>query len=543
MDTGKSLSIVREVYEKYKDDGQRLVRELKKLIKEGHNSGDMVIAGASYGFLADVCRDNGDTGGVLANSIKAAELLKNTTAYGLLIKAYLSLSYAYGTQDNNQMALAACDRAYRVVKTHRIKGRYRIAVLNNLANCYHILGEFRTSVGLLTECVKHTREEFPDDYDALAMRSINLANNYKYDGDVQKAREILDGMEPWIGRVSYVPMVCDYYLRRAIIFYALDNIETANANVDKSLACVPSDTFPQPLYADLMGIAGILIQLKDKERAKRIVDLMTVYAEKCKGTAEQIYAYRTLAGYYHAFGESEKALSCYEQLNGLYDKRMEELTGVQARIYKGMKHVDLEITKLRKDMRKTEELYSQEPMTKLLNRAALLKISSEFIETAKKKRQKIGVIFIDIDCFKECNDTYGHAKGDEIIKLVAGACKDEESSNIRFARYGGDEFFGITHGLTDDEITEIARRICRRIRKENIPNEKNPNGGIITLSVGLVNVGITANTDTIIGIANYADKAVYHAKDAGRNTIFFIRYDFDEKDNLHGSAEYTKIDF
>ena len=158
-----------------------------------------------------------------------------------------------------------------------------------------------------------------------------------------------------------------------------------------------------------------------------------------------------------------------------------------------------------------------------------------------KKRQKVGAIFIDIDCFKECNDTYGHAKGDEIIKEVASACRRQENKNIRFARYGGDEFFGITRGLSDDEVCDIARRICISIRNAAIPNEKNPNGGILTLSAGVVNVPITDRTDTILEIANYADKAVYYAKNAGRNAVYQLVHG--ENGTKAAGAAYIKIDF
>ena len=156
-----------------------------------------------------------------------------------------------------------------------------------------------------------------------------------------------------------------------------------------------------------------------------------------------------------------------------------------------------------------------------------------------QKKQKVGAIFIDIDYFKECNDTYGHTKGDEIIKKVANACKKEEKSNICFARYGGDEFFGITRGLNDDEVVDIAKRICSRIREENIPNEKSPCGNKLTLSAGVVNVAITDHTDTIIEIANYADKAVYHAKNSGKNAIYLLEYG---KSNKIG-ATFVNIDF
>ena len=70
----------------------------------------------------------------------------------------------------------------------------------------------------------------------------------------------------------------------------------------------------------------------------------------------------------------------------------------------------------------------------------------------------------------------------------------------------------------------IAQRICERIRKADIPNELNPNGHRVTLSMGVVNVPVTHHTDTIIEIANYADKAVYHAKNTGKNRICFLEH-------------------
>ena len=93
----------------------------------------------------------------------------------------------------------------------------------------------------------------------------------------------------------------------------------------------------------------------------------------------------------------------------------------------------------------------------------------------------------------------------------------------------------------DNRVVEIAKRISQKIRSENIPNEKNPNGHIITLSVGVVNVAITDQTDTIIEIANYADKAAYYAKNKGKNAIYMLKYDTTKEDGQY--SEYIKIDF
>ncbi len=231
----------------------------------------------------------------------------------------------------------------------------------------------------------------------------------------------------------------------------------------------------------------------------------------------------------------------YEILSDLYRRRMEETKKIQLTIHQKIREADKEIRSLNKKIKESEEAASKDPMTKLMNRAALMKTASEFIDTALGENEKVGGIFIDIDFFKECNDTYGHARGDEIIKGVAEVCRKEESESMRFSRYGGDEFFGITHGLSDREIENMAVRICRKILQKNIPNEKNPNGQRLTVSVGLVNASITDRSNTIIDIANYADKALYQAKESGRNAIYF--FEFENQDEDGTGSPYKKISF
>nr|MCR5684779.1 diguanylate cyclase [Lachnospiraceae bacterium] len=267
----------------------------------------------------------------------------------------------------------------------------------------------------------------------------------------------------------------------------------------------------------------------------------TEYGKRNRKTMDQLLVNSTLADYYRTIGETERAVDYYAQALELSKNRANELKQVQLNIHKILKNADSSISKLNKKVIETEDRANKDPMTKLLNRSAMLKVSEEFIEKAAKNKEKIGAIFIDVDYFKECNDIYGHAKGDEIIKEVAHACQKEESEQVRFARYGGDEFLGLTCGLEDGAVTEIARRICSRIRKADIPNRKNPNGHRVTLSVGIVNVKVTKKTDTIIQIANYADKAVYYSKNAGKDCIHLL--DYECRNAKSKDDPFVKIEF
>lgn len=541
MKINKSVKLLEEVYETYKGNPSRQIRELKKFITEGKKTGNTDLLGAAYFYTGYIYYELDDRDGVFTNALKAVAMLKNSENVSLIVRSYVMLGYGYGRQENYQMELDCYDKAYVLAKKHRIKGEVSHTLLNDLSNCYHQMGDCKTAIRLMNEAVSKLKTMSPDDFDTLAMYTINLSTYYRDNNEPKKAREVLEEMGKWIGKVGFNGFVCDYYLRIARLAYILKDSKSGKKYIDRSFEFVPDNMFPHPLYDDLRQISHILVESKDKKRAGKILELMKVYAQKNPGTLEQLIAYRTMAEYYAEFGEEKHALEYYSKLDSLYETRLNEFQKIQLNVHNKMKVADGEVLKLNRKIEESEERATKEPLTKLLNRATLLRVASDFIDIAARKKEKVGAIFIDIDFFKECNDTYGHVKGDEILKEVAGACQREETPFIRFARYGGDEFFGITHGLDDKEVTDIASRICERIRKADIPNEKNPNGHRVTLSVGVANVRISGQTDTIIEIANYADKAVYYSKNAGKNCIHLL--DHGRKDAEGNQARFIKIDF
>ena len=520
----------------YENDPHRLKTELKKLAREGAKAGDILQVGVAYHRLAVLCNDLGETDDAFSYAFKATEILKDAGDHEAAAKAFIALGFIYGEQENYQMELVNYDRAYSIITRHRIKGNTRITALNDLSTGYHSLGDYKTAKKLLTEGLALAESESEPDYSDLAMYNINLADCWRDGGQPERAKEIFDKMELWADKIEYAALKCDYHLRRAQIYYELNENANGDACVDRALACVPEDSYPLPLYDDLREVLQAALEHGDRARADALFALMQKYSGVTKSSTGHIIALKAIAGYYRVLGDYKRAAESYEALEEYTARRLEEQHRTQLNLHARMKDADVEIRNLRRKMRESEALHLLEPMTKLLNRAALLRVSEEFIGAAAKKKQKVGAIFIDIDFFKECNDTYGHPRGDEIIREVAEVCRGEETQSVRFARYGGDEFFGITRGMEDKDVVEIAKRVCAKIREANIPNEKNPHGGKLTLSAGVVNVPITGHTDTIIEIANYADKALYRAKNSGKNAIFLL-------DRGGGEAEYEKIEF
>ena len=532
----KSSVRVEELSIKYKNDSSKLIKELKKLVQEGQRTGDILLTGAACHQLSIVYYDLSDWDNMLINSIKAVTYLDKTEEHELRARAHITLSVAYDEQENNLMSFEESDKAYQILKKRRNNSSLRIIALNNLATCYRMMGDIKSGVKMLDECIKQIEKNTPEDIENLAMVIINKANFYRESGHMEKSREILNSISDWINNVEFKPLVCDYYLRLAYNYYALGDKKEARNHTIKAISIFPENTFALPVYDDFREVGHFIIENQERDLADQIFNIMTAFEEKTKGAFEQTIAYRFLADYYRGLNNFEKASEYYVKLDEIYENRMEEQKGSQCKAYTKMKRAALELEKLNKAIKEKEYLGSREPLTGLLNRSALIDVTTDFFDIALKRKQKVGAIFVDIDYFKECNDTYGHAKGDEIIKIIADTCKLEENDNVRFARYGGDEFFGITHGLNDEAILEIAKHICSNVRSKAIPNENSPYK-TLTLSVGVINFEMKDNQKTIIDMVKFSDKAMYHAKNDGKNAIFLLEY------NSNNELTFKKIDY
>lgn len=135
---------------------------------------------------------------------------------------------------------------------------------------------------------------------------------------------------------------------------------------------------------------------------------------------------------------------------------------------------------------------------------------------ARRDKNPLTVLMIDIDHFKQFNDTYGHQAGDDALKLVA------ESLNTSFlrasdfvARYGGEEFVVLSVGMSKKQAATFAETLCERIRRLSIPHTASSTG-YLTISVGYA-VTVFAFDTSPAALLEQADKALYAAKERGRN--------------------------
>ncbi|HET7465569.1 MAG TPA: sensor domain-containing diguanylate cyclase [Candidatus Dormibacteraeota bacterium] len=199
-------------------------------------------------------------------------------------------------------------------------------------------------------------------------------------------------------------------------------------------------------------------------------------------------------------GAMELYLNDWRELN---EDQADLLNGVAAQAAIAISHAQL--------FQAQEENALTDELTKLPNRRALAQRFLQEMQRARRHHNPIAFLMIDLDHFKQVNDTYGHLQGDAVLAELAQILVTGARESDVCARYGGEEFALILHETTEPGARTLAERIRARVAAATFP------GGLkLTISVG-----IAASDDPALftQLIDRADQALYQAKQGGRNQV------------------------
>jgi two-component system cell cycle response regulator len=173
--------------------------------------------------------------------------------------------------------------------------------------------------------------------------------------------------------------------------------------------------------------------------------------------------------------------------------------------------------KLRGLLESSVSMAYTDPLTGVYNRRYMKAHLDRKITEIPESAKPVSVLMCDLDHFKQINDTYGHAAGDEVLKEMAGRVGDNLRDFDMVARYGGEEFVVVMPSTPLSAAQAVAERLCKRIGTEGfaIPGQAEP------LRV-TTSIGVASTSDPQMeagGLLAQADAALYRAKHAGRNRV------------------------
>ena len=182
--------------------------------------------------------------------------------------------------------------------------------------------------------------------------------------------------------------------------------------------------------------------------------------------------------------------------------------------------VHLKIKNLQDDLKRTNELLLElsntDHLTGLFNRRYLMEALEKEVQRSLRKMGNLSLIILDIDHFKQVNDTYGHLQGDVALQKVALQLQKELRAYDTAARYGGEEFIAILPDATLEEAVFVANRVRTSIHETRFSGVLSPLS--LTVSIGVARLSSPGCT-SVDNIIKLADDALYRAKTNGRNRV------------------------
>jgi diguanylate cyclase (GGDEF)-like protein len=165
-----------------------------------------------------------------------------------------------------------------------------------------------------------------------------------------------------------------------------------------------------------------------------------------------------------------------------------------------------------------DRLARYDPLTGLCNRSEGLSRLAALLEQDDPRQGRVGVLFVDVDKFKDVNDSHGHAAGDRLLQILAERLQATTREGDLVARLGGDELLVALPGMYALEQAAVIAETIRQIAAEVVISDGQRIGVTISIGVALARPG--ESVDTLIA---RADKAMYRAKQGGRNQVIPIQ--------------------
>jgi diguanylate cyclase (GGDEF)-like protein/PAS domain S-box-containing protein len=166
------------------------------------------------------------------------------------------------------------------------------------------------------------------------------------------------------------------------------------------------------------------------------------------------------------------------------------------------------------NIEKTEETVLFDPLTMIGNRAHIEQKIRFALKDFHAQRISFGVLFMDIDHFKEFNDTYGHAIGDKVLRFVANSIRHNLRGSDSCGRWGGEEFVAVLLEVDEEALRRVAEKLRSVVAQATIREKETDLG--VTISIG---ASLVRPEDTFQSLMQRADELMYESKQAGRDRV------------------------
>lgn len=401
---------------------------------------------------------------------------------------------------------------------------YLGALYGNIASVYRSLGNYGEALSYLQKTLPYLEQ-------SNSHRTRNLMNNWAElgllyldaDGPLEKAENCLEQITALIAESRQSRESVDipyylYYLLAARVAGAAGDRAAQERAVQEELSLLPRLGIYSDSLDGILEFMEYLIRIREYTWFADFRQVFTPYADSLSAANTLRWLDACIA-----YDRSRKdEASCGRDMARYYDTSQRlsvERHALELQAVKNLNRIET--------MREENDRLSREAQTDLLtglpNRYSLNRTSDQWYEQAYRRQSALAVEILDIDCFKQYNDTYGHQAGDDCLRKVAMALSAFRDSHpgVYAARYGGDEFVLLYDGFSDPQVLALAGELRERIRALNIPAPQEP-GAVLTISQGIRN-SVPSQGNKLWDYLYTADNALYQVKKTQKGDICLLK--------------------
>jgi len=196
-----------------------------------------------------------------------------------------------------------------------------------------------------------------------------------------------------------------------------------------------------------------------------------------------------------------------------YDKLLQDFQNLEAELKRAQRALEIKEIELKAVLAQAHEITNTDVLTLLPNRRKIIVDLQEEVIRSTRYGTPLSISIVDIDHFKNVNDTYGHATGDDVLRTIAARLREQIRHPDTLGRYGGEEFLIVLPNSELKAAVDQAKRLCQHVRAMRIESDRHNLS--VTISVGVAQLKITQeNWEQFL---HRADVAMYQAKNNGRD--------------------------
>lgn len=519
-----------------------VVTSSEKMLELARESGDDALIGwASYNYAGalfshdytDRIQELLRQGMICQRKAGQAELLaRSYNLLGIIEVLHRRLAVAV---DYYLTGLEYCRR-------EEVPEEVQVIILENLAQVYAQAGRYDEAIAVDLDAYKDILDMEPGFGRTRNMiaTDIMLGFYYCHENKISEAEERLKNLEKARKENGFI---CDKIelmdiasLKMQILWEKGDREESLRQLELALSLCREIDEFSDIFY-DIMGVLEFCLKINLLDKAEELLNFIDPIVEQSELLGAHLRLEQIRLEFAEKTGDHQMRL---EALENFYRHSLEKETGDMDalmyffRIRKSMDDLKARQEEMKKENEELEKKADHDALTGIANRYALNNYADQAFDRAYKDRKLLAVGFIDLDNFKQLNDSYGHLTGDECLKEAARILEDccrkysSEGRQCFASRYGGDEFLLILGEMDKTELEKFAAEVADRIDKTKV-SVRNGNGIAeaevsFHMSQGYY-TSVPHGPNRVWDFMGHADRAVYDIKKTEKGGISILTWE------------------